>query len=143
MVNISRNELCWRLTARPLLESLARPGPTQTACKHQSWDTSGQTINRIGTLLCPLAERQPKDFLSPQPPLDLLLTWPCSPAGQDLSTHQEAETRSKKTVISEPVELNLQIWVRTSWSLAFGWEEYIAGTHRTSPTESHFQGWET
>ena len=119
---------CWGLTARPLFESLApRPGPTKQLVG-SSWDTSGQTTNRVGTKPRLSAERQPKDFLTPQLPLDTSLDTALLTRGsRPRSTHQGADTRSKKTVISEPVELSLQTWVRTypgtSWSLTLGWQE--------------------
>ena len=53
-----------------------------TACRLQSWDASGQTTNREGIQAHPSADRLPKLFLSPQPPLNTSLTWPCPPEGQ-------------------------------------------------------------
>lgn len=51
------------------LNSLApRSSPTQQLL--DASDSSGQTTNWVGTQRCPLADRLPKVFLSPQPHLD-------------------------------------------------------------------------
>ena len=47
-----------------------KTGPYPTACRLQYCDTSGQTTNRAGAQPHPSADRLPKDFLSPQQPID-------------------------------------------------------------------------
>ena len=61
----------WRLPS--WLISAFKTWPYPKSCRCQCWDASDPTINWAGTQLHPLADRLPKDFLSPQPPLDMPL----------------------------------------------------------------------
>ena len=64
--NIHWHELSWRL---PFWHQDLAP----TACRLQCWDASGEMTNMAGTEPHPSVDRLPKDFLSPQPPLDMPL----------------------------------------------------------------------
>ena len=67
--------------------------PHSTACRLQCWDASGQTTNRAGTQPHPSADRLPKVFLSPQPPLNTSLDMALPTRGtRPSSTHQWAGT---------------------------------------------------
>lgn len=81
----------------------------------------------VGTQPHPSADRLPKDFLSPQRPLDIPLHMALPTRGpRPSSSHQWTDTRNKKTAIQQPVEWSLKTHLRTywtSWSLALGWWE--------------------
>ena len=47
--------------------------PHLTACRLQGWHALGQNTNRVRMQSHPLADRLPKDFLNPQPSLDVPL----------------------------------------------------------------------
>ena len=92
-----------------------------TACRCQCWDTSGQTTNCAGRQPHPSANRMPKDFLSPQPPLDMPLDMALPTRGpRPSSTHQWAGARSKKTMIPYAADHQQQVrpYPGTRWALA-------------------------
>lgn len=72
-------------------------------------DTSDQTTNWTGTQPpTPSAARVPKDFLSPQPPLDTTLDMALPTKGpQPSSTHQYAGTRSTLQEASPSLQKSL------------------------------------
>ena len=138
-----------------------------TAWRLQCWDASGQAANWVGTQPHPSADRLPKDFLNPQPPLDIPLdtapahqrtkTQPHPPRGRDWplppgslhkpleqphppgGRHQQQENYSL-TACRSSLQTQARHYPGTSWPLALGGVrgECTAGTDRMSPTEGHF-----
>ena len=108
-----------------------RPGPTQQPIGSSAW--MPQTKQPRGQEHSPTHQHKlPKDFQSPQPPLNMPLDMAIPTRGpRSSSTHQWADTRNKQTTIQQPVEPSLQKQFRTypgnSWSLALGWEGQSPG----------------
>ena len=117
------------LSAKQLTGWEHNPTHQQTGCLKTSWAHSHLHTHPL-TWPCLLEAQDPAPFTSGQAPA------PPTRKPAQVSGPVTPTTRSKKTMILQPAELNLQMQVRiypgTSWSLALGWWEV---TNMKSPTE--------
>ena len=93
---------------------VTRTQPHPTGCRLQCWDTSDQTTNRAGTQPQPPADKLPKVFLNPQPPLNTPWDTALFTRGtRHSSTHQWAGTSPSHQEACTSLQNILTHWGQT------------------------------